>query len=73
MADVWIFAEDALPAEGERTLIVTRDLSMYISKFESRKVSGNDTVPYGWYGPGPFSFFGAQVLCWMPVPELPRL
>lgn len=67
----WIRPTDQLPEPGQKTLIITVDHNVYVSQFELRKVEGNNTVPYGWTGPGPFQFFGQWVEFWMPVPEKP--
>ena len=63
---------DGLPEIGEYTLIYVEGHPMrdegskyFVSRFEERTVQGNDFVPYGWRGPGPFSFFGWQVTGWM--------
>ena len=33
--------------------------------------AGNNTVPYGWDGHGPFRYFGQDVAYWTPLPETP--
>lgn len=68
----WIATAQARPAKGAETLILTRDGRVYASRFEARAVQDNNRVPYGWTGPGPFSFFGHDVLYWMPVPAKPE-
>lgn len=73
-ASPWIRTQDRLPEIGQDCLIFYRsggNSGMFVSQFETRKVDGNDKVPYGWRGPGPFSFFGWQVEWWMPVPPVP--
>lgn len=63
---------DGLPEVGEYTLIYVaghptcdEGSKFFVSRFEGREVYGNDKVPYGWRGPGPFSFFGWQVTGWL--------
>ena len=68
----WTRPEDKLPAFGQDTLIITMMGEMYVSMFEKRVLYGNDTKPYGWRGPGPFSFFGDSVLWWSPLPDRPK-
>lgn len=60
-----------LPSEGQQTLIKTSGVNgrMFVATFETRRISGNDTVPYGWNGPGPFSHFGSDVIYWADVNE----
>ena len=68
----WIKTSERLPEPRQLTLICTDGMHgteevLYVSVFERRKVWGNDTLPYGWRGPGPYSFFGARVTHWAPI------
>jgi len=71
MGRIFTSPADGLPVDNEYCLIYVADFPVddegskyFVSRFERRAVQGNDTVPYGWRGPGPFQFFGWQVTGW---------
>lgn len=69
----WIETASRLPNCGKMTLIfVSATQQMYVSCFAETTVGGNHHVPYRWYGPGPFSFFGHEVSHWAPLPAPPN-